>query len=64
MPPGEDLSVQNPEVEAGPLSDTEPLVPKERDENVLPDEDLPGQDQEVEAGPVSGTGLLVPKGVG
>ncbi len=55
MPPGEDLPGQDQEVEAGPVSGTELLVPKEGVEDVPPDEDLPGQDQEVEAGPVSGT---------
>ncbi len=50
------------EVEAGPVSGTELLVPMEGVEDVPPDEDLPGQDQEVEAGPVSCTEPLVPSG--
>jgi hypothetical protein len=55
VPPGEDLPGQNQEGEAGPVSGTKPLVPKEGALDVPLSEDLPGQDQEVEAGPVSDT---------
>ncbi len=60
MPPGEDLPGQDQEVEAGPVSGTELLIPKGA-EDVPPGVDLTGQDQEVEAGPVSGTEPVNPR---
>jgi hypothetical protein len=54
VPPDKDLPGQDQEVEAGPVSGIELLVPKEGVEDVPPGEYLPRQDQEVEAGPVSG----------
>ncbi len=45
MLPDEDLPGKN-QVEAGPVSGTEPLVPKGGGEDVPPGEDLLGQDQE------------------